>query len=132
MITNTPKHDHQKRVVLLSQLEKLCYFCGGHVFPHPDGVTRCVRCAGTEYTEVQESEAREFRAIMQANRDGEKVVEPFLFWMDFMQAEPAHERHAEQLSDDVWLNTAGANVTLTETCTPPGWKLRSGTPQTIP
>lgn len=60
MITNRSPWDYQKRVAVVSRLERLCEICGDPVVAMPDGV-RCISCKHTGYVEVWEHMAHAFR-----------------------------------------------------------------------
>jgi ribosomal protein S27AE len=61
MKTNTAPQDYQKRIVIVSQLQKLCETCGAHVVLHSDDTYRCVSCNSTQWVEVWEHMADTFR-----------------------------------------------------------------------
>ena len=70
---HTDKHpeDYARNYPIISQLERLCKNCGGHVVPKLsiDGSPlQCLTCNGTEWEWVQESDAAEYRANLNTNK----------------------------------------------------------------
>ena len=60
MITNKSPMDYNRRVVIVSRLERLCEVCGEPVAQMPDGY-RCISCKHVGYVEVFEHMAHIFR-----------------------------------------------------------------------
>lgn len=73
MITRTSPHDYEKRVVIVSQLIRLCADCGGHTCPNHQDVRECMTCKSTETAEVWEHEATDFREALSLAKEMEKA-----------------------------------------------------------
>ena len=60
-ITTTSPKDYQKRIVVISQLVRLCEVCGTRVLMTSTGL-QCISCGHEGYVEKWEHEIEDFRA----------------------------------------------------------------------
>jgi hypothetical protein len=73
--TRTHPLDYQKRIVIVSQLKRLCAKCGGNTacLPPTFDVLRCISCKSTDTVEVWEHMADTFRRGLM-EREYEKAL----------------------------------------------------------